>query len=133
MLMSRKLSAAWPAVLRIWCLGLGLASCTAPPPPEPVATATAPAVKLQALLQQAEAKGYDEGLAAGKRIQARKDRALAAKPQAPPPPAAPAMAEATPPPAPPVPAAPAAEPPPPDGFSPQGPAVPLMSPNAGGI
>jgi hypothetical protein len=126
--MSRKLRAAWPAVLRSWCLGLGLASCTAPP--EPVATA--PAVNLQALLQQAEAKGYDEGLAAGKRIQARKDHALAAKPEAPPPPA-PAMAEATPPPAPPAPAVPAAEPPPPDGFSPQGPAVPLMSPNAGGI
>jgi ABC-type branched-subunit amino acid transport system substrate-binding protein len=108
---------------------LALTSCAAPPPPAPVAAATAaPVVQMAQLLRQAEAQGYAEGLAAGKRIQARKDHEQATEAPAKP---APAVAEATPPhsPAP----APVPEPPVANSFAPQGPAVPLMSPNAGGI
>jgi len=104
---------------------LVLASCAAPPPP--VAAAPSPQ-----LLAQAEARGYAEGVAAGERIQARKDGGtvaeLAAKTAVvtPPPPApvpAPAAAVVSPAPAPPV----------PSGFATEGPATPLVSPNAGGI
>jgi len=119
--MNRKFLAA--------CL-LALSSCAAPPPPPaPVATTSAaPGEQMAQLLRQAEAQGYAEGLAAGKRIQARKDHEQATETPATP---APAVAEAAPPPSPAP--APVAEPPPPNGFAPQGPAVPLASPNAGGI
>ncbi|HEY1856939.1 hypothetical protein [Acidocella sp.] len=61
-------------------LSTGLSGCAsldryeqslAPPPPHP---APAPPA---AALREAEARGYDEGLAAGKRIQARHDHAVA--------------------------------------------------------
>jgi len=117
--MNRKFLAAWL---------LALTSCAAPPPAPVAATTAAPGVQMAQLLRQAEAQGYAEGLAAGKRIQARKDREQATATPAKP---APAVAEAAPPPTPAP--APAPEPPVANSFAPQGPAVPLMSPNAGGI
>jgi hypothetical protein len=57
-------------------LALLLPGCSAPPPP--VVSAPSPMPSLQAL-HQAEEEGYAEGFAAGKKVQARHDRAMAAE------------------------------------------------------
>jgi hypothetical protein len=103
-----------------------LPGCTFAPLPGTAANPLAQACTAAAL-HQAEAKGYREGLAAGKRLQAQADHA--ALPPSPPPSAQPAPAASAPPAAPAAPVA--ALPPVPGGYKPQGPATPLGSAPAG--
>jgi hypothetical protein len=64
--------------LAVLSLGMLLPSCSPMPPPQPVVSAPPPPPSVQAL-RQAEEKGYAEGYTAGKKVQARHDRAVAAE------------------------------------------------------
>ena len=64
--------------LAVLSLGMLLPGCSPMPPPQPVVSAPSPVPSLQAL-RQAEEKGYAEGFIAGKKVQARHDRAVAAE------------------------------------------------------
>lgn len=104
--------------------GISLSACT--PSYEPPKNSAVPQPLPALIVIQAEQRGYTEGLAAGERIQARRDRAAAAakEKQAAPPlaegSAAPAAPETSP-----IPAVVAPQPQPEFSYSPAGPAIPV--------
>jgi hypothetical protein len=70
--------------LAVFSAAMLLAACATPPPPAPVAVVPPPRPLPALALLNAENQGYVEGVAAGERIQSRRDRAraLAAQTQA---------------------------------------------------